>query len=142
MMLSTHFSLAEFTVTQVRGIDNTPSPKIVEALQETAGHMELIRSYLDHPIIVTSGYRSPEVNRRVGGSSTSAHMRGRACDFICPRFGTPLQVAQAIAKSDIRLGQLIDEGHWVHCSFEGPWRKQLLTAHSGPAGTTYTDGLA
>ena len=141
MMLSTHFSLAEFTVTQVRGIDNTPSPEIVEALRETAGHMELIRSYLDHPIIVTSGYRSPEVNRRVGGSPTSAHMRGRACDFICPRFGTPLQVAKAVAASDIRFQQLISEGNWVHLSFESPMKGELLTAHFDPIGTFYTVGV-
>ena len=140
-MLSAHFSLAEFTTTQIRGVDNTPSAEVIEHLEVTARQMERIREFLAHPIIVTSGYRSPEVNRRVGGSPTSAHIQGWAVDFLSPRFGTPLAVCQALQKSDILVDQLIYEGNWVHCSFRPLLRKHMLTAHFSNGGTTYTDGF-
>lgn len=126
-MLSVHFSLSEMTITQVRDVDNTPSKEIILNLTDTAEHMELIRSYLNHPIIVSSGYRSPEVNKRIGGAKDSAHMRGFAVDFIAPKFGTPLEVCHAIKDSGIKLDCLIQEGSWVHCSFKPPMRNLVLT---------------
>lgn len=49
------------------------------------------------------------VNVAADGVATSAHCSGRAADFICPGFGTPLQVCTAITQSDIRFDQLIHE---------------------------------
>lgn len=142
MMLSKHFSVAEFTTTQLRGVDNTPPPDVLKNLHDTADHMELVRAYLDHPVIVTSGYRSPAVNHQVGGSPTSAHMQGWAVDFIAPKFGSPLQVCRSLAKSGIRFDQIIQEGGWTHVSFKPSMRGSVLTAHFGKNGTTYTDGIA
>ncbi len=77
--------------------------------------MERVRTLLgDQPIVVHSGYRSLEVNNAVGGVGTSAHCRGLACDFVCPAFGTPVEVARAILKSDLQYDQLILEYRWVH----------------------------
>lgn len=128
MNLSPHFSLAELTTTQVRGVDNTPSAKITDTLRYTAARMETVRAILrDRPIVVTSGYRHPIINRIVGGSQNSAHMSGHAVDFICPAFGSPLDIAHAIAASDLMFDQLIEEGTWVHLSFDPRMRRQVKT---------------
>lgn len=139
MKLSEHFSLEELTATSVRGPDNTPMPSIVSVLKDTASRMEGVRSLLGHPIVVTSGYRSPLVNKVVGGVPNSAHLLGRAVDFICPEFGTPYDVARAIKGSGIQFDQLIREYGWVHISFDPQMRGDVLTKAS--ASTPYEKGL-
>lgn len=131
--LSAHFSLEELTATQQRGLSNDPPAPVLKRLAATAATMETVRTLLgDRPILVTSGYRSPEVNRAVGGSTTSAHMRGEAVDFICPAFGSPLEVCRAIANSPVRFDQLIEEnGRWVHLGLGGRWRRQVMTFEGG-----------
>lgn len=130
MKLSPHFSLEELTITQVRQ-DNTPPPAVIEALKDTAMRMEGVRNALGgKPVIVNSGYRSPLVNRVVGGSPTSAHMSGRAVDFICPAFGPPLSIARVIIASSVKFDQLIEEGTWVHISFDERMRGQVLSKSS------------
>jgi len=137
--LSPHFSLAELTITQQRHLNNTPPDWVLENLQNTAEQMERVRALLGKPIVVSSGYRSPAVNKAVGGSVTSAHTQGYAVDFICPGFGDPLAVCKAIAASDIRFDQLIEElGRWVHVSFEPRLRGQIKTYRAG----VYRLGLA
>jgi putative chitinase len=142
--LSTHFSLEELTITQVRGVDNTPNTEIVSNLNHTAWQMEIVRHILgDIPIHVNSGYRSAAVNAAVGGSEHSAHCLGYAVDFICPEFGEPLQVAKKILASGLKFDQLITEGTWVHISFDPRLRGQAMTAHFVPGKpTSYTDGLS
>lgn len=133
MQLSTHFCLAELTVSQVaerRGMDNTPGPGVLERLRRTAAGLEAVRAALDGaPMIVSSGYRSPAVNRLVGGATKSQHLFGEAVDFIAPRFGGPFEVCRAIAESGVPFDQLIHEfGGWVHVSFvRGEPRGQVLT---------------
>lgn len=124
--LSDHFSLDELTVTR-QPFDNTPSKDVILRLVNTAKNMEKVREVLGTVILVTSGYRSPRVNAAVGGSDNSDHMRGDAVDFISPRFGTPLQICRAIAKSGIKFDQLIEEGTWVHISFGPRMRQEILT---------------
>lgn len=140
MQLSDHFTLEELTTTQVRDANNVPSRDVVEALRSTAICMEAVRAILGHPIVVTSGYRSPDVNRIVGGVADSAHIRGRAVDFICPTFGSPYEVANAISRSEIKFDQLIREYGWVHIAFEIPWRMDVLTKVS--ASAPYKRGLS
>ena len=125
--------LEELTATQQRGLSNDPPPPVLTRLTETARILETVRALLgNRPILVTSGYRSPEVNRAVGGSATSAHMRGEAADFICPAFGSPRAVCRAIAASDLRFDQLIEEnGRWVHLGLGGKWRRQVMTFEGG-----------
>ena len=141
MNLSEHFTLAEFTISQTaarKGLDNTPGPGTIEHLKLTAAKLEKVRALLRRPIIVNSAYRSPAVNKAIGGVSTSAHCMGYAVDFICPTYGTPLQVAKAIAASDLKFDQLIEEGTWVHISIDPRMRRQVLTMRNGK----YTPGLA
>lgn len=140
MYLSPHFSLAELTVSQEaerRGLLNVPPPDIIENLRQTAVLMENIRTVLGgKPIIVNSAYRSPAVNQAIGGSKTSAHMLGLACDFICQKFGNPYAIAIAIRDSQIPYDQLILEYGWVHIGLPAPMRpmrRQNLTKRSATA---------
>jgi putative chitinase len=135
--LSQHFSLEELTTTQVRSVDNTAPPEVVTVLQDTAAHMEIVRSWLGQPIHVNSGYRCPTLNRIIGSKPTSAHITGHAVDFICPGFGTPLDVCRAIEDAGIQFDQLIWEGSWTHISFDPRMRQQVLTMKKG----RYTFGL-
>ena len=138
MMLSTHFSLAELTASEVAaraGIDNTPPPELMTNLLRLSEGLELVRKALGNkPIHVTSGYRSPKLNQRVGGSKNSRHMQGLAADILCPAFGPPLEVCRAIAASSIETDQIIHEfGKWCHVAFPPRGqtaRKELLTIAS------------
>lgn len=145
MMLSTHFSLEEFILSDAavrRGLDNAPTKPIIENLRHLAEKLEDVRSVLGHPIIIKSGYRSPAVNAVVKGAKKSEHMDGRAADIICPAYGTPLQVAKAIKAAGIEYNQLIHEfGAWVHISVPvagaAPKREELTYRSGKPV----TEGL-
>lgn len=142
--LSRYFTLEEmtFSSTAVRQqIDNTPSAAILEKLRETANQMDAVRELLGYPITVTSGYRSPALNALINGSPTSAHMSGHAVDIVCRQFGTPLQICHKIAASNIRFDQLIQEGTWVHISFDPRMRREIKTANFSGGATTYMSGL-
>lgn len=135
--LSAHFSLEELTATR-QPFDNTPPDWVLRNLKRTAAQMEPVRALLGgKAVLVSSGYRSPKVNKAVKGSKTSAHLAGFAVDFICPRFGPPLAVCRAIAASDILFDQLIEEGTWIHISFDPRMRRQVLTK----SGAGFTQGL-
>jgi hypothetical protein len=118
MKISEHFTLEELCFSEAAarlGLDNTPTPAVIANLRLTAVVMEQIRTLLGGgAIVVHSGYRSPAVNKAIGGVATSAHCSGLACDFVCPAFGEPVKVAQAILASDIDYDQLILEYGWVH----------------------------
>ncbi|MFN3585751.1 D-Ala-D-Ala carboxypeptidase family metallohydrolase [Phenylobacterium sp.] len=130
--LTAHFGLEELACTQHREIDNIPPPDIVATLRTTAARMEQVRRLLgDRVITVSSGYRSPELNRAVGGARTSAHLTGHAVDFNCWSYGDPRDVCRAIAGSAIPFDQLIEEGGWTHISFDPRLRRQVLTKRPG-----------
>lgn len=129
MKLSQHFTLAELTASNKAlqlGLDNTPPQELMPRLMLTAEMLERIRSTLNVPITVTSGYRGPDVNRAVGGVSSSDHTQGHAADIVAPGYGTPYQIAKTLAPlvSVLGIGQLILEGvkgkQWVHVSTRVP----------------------
>lgn len=135
MMLSPHFALAEFCVSDTaarRGIDNTPPGHVIQALERTALGLEAVRVRLGTaPITITSGYRSLPLNRLIGSRDSSQHVMGEAADFICPRFGTPAEIVAAVRDSGIPFDQLILEyarngGGWVHMSFTDRPRRMAL----------------
>jgi zinc D-Ala-D-Ala carboxypeptidase len=137
MKLSTHFTLAEFTTSQTaarRGIDNTPPPEVMAALHRTALGLEMVRALIQAPIQITSGYRSPALNKAVGGSARSQHTRGEAADIVAPGFGTPSDLVRAIVgHPEIAFDQCILEfGSWCHISFtDKPRRQALIIDRSG-----------
>lgn len=129
MQLAPHFTLAEMTrssTAQRMGLDNKPTPKALEQLKRTAAMLERVRALLGAPVIVTSGYRGPVVNRAVGGATSSDHMQGQAADIVAPKFGAPYDVAKALVPhiNALGIGQIIYEvsgkSHWVHLSTRVP----------------------
>ena len=87
--LSEHFSLAELTKTSVN-IENVPNEAQVENLKRLCRWLERLRRRWndkygdgDDPIIINSGFRSPEVNKAVGGVPSSNHLTGCAVDIRC-----------------------------------------------------------
>lgn len=150
MKLSPHFALVELLASETavrKRIDNTPTPEVQNNLAFLAGCLEVVRELLGNkPILISSGYRSSQLNAAVGGSRTSAHISGLAADFICPGFGTPLEICQVLARraGQISFDQLIQEGTWVHIGFAASGkvpRHQVLTASFGASGTNYVSGL-
>ena len=85
-----YFKKEEFTQSATAvllGIDNTPSKEHVANLERLVAHvLDPVREAWGSPIIVSSGYRCPELNARVGGVKTSYHLHGMAAD-IRPRNG-------------------------------------------------------
>jgi zinc D-Ala-D-Ala carboxypeptidase len=134
MRLSENFSLEELTASETaarKGIDNTPSEEVINNLKRLAAALQEVRALLNHrAILISSGYRSPELNQAVGGSATSDHCKGLAADFICPSYGTPNDIVRAIAASGLSFKQVIREfDKWVHLAIEEEGqepRKQAL----------------
>ena len=137
MRLTPHFSVEEFVASQTadrRDIDNSLTSNLLESARNTCNGLEQVRSLLGNlPILISSGYRSPELNRAVGGSKSSQHMLAQAVDFTCPGFGSVADIVDKIMQSDIPYDQLIREfatvpgRGWVHISFTMlPPRKQVL----------------
>lgn len=142
MNLTPHFTLDEFTASDTaarHGLDNSVPPELMANAIAAAEMMERIREALGgKPIIVTSGYRSPAVNKAVGSGPRSDHPKALAFDFKCPAFGTPYEICQHLAPlvSVLDIGQLIHEfGRWVHVSARTPDKllNRIITISS--AGT-------
>lgn len=140
MRLSPNFTLDELTVSETaarHGLDNTPPPEIIENLRLLAASLQTLRTLFgNNAIIITSGYRSPEVNEKVGSRPTSDHLKGLAADFIVPAFGPPDQVIRAVLASGIPFKQIIREfDRWTHFSIpapgEAPRRQALIIDRQG-----------
>ena len=129
--LSPNFDLDEFTVSQAAsrfGLKNIPPPNCVANLAILCREvLEPLRKLAGKPIIITSGYRSPEVNKVIGGSKFSQHMQGQAADIIIPGMKA-IEVCYLIVNK-LAFDQVIHEfGSWCHVSYvTGNNRKQALT---------------
>ena len=113
--ISEHFSWAEF----VSG-DGAEFPEDVAAAitGELVPALETLRAHVDAPLRITSGYRSPEHNAKVGGAKRSQHLTGRAADIAIPAGYTVDRFADTI-ESLIAVGTLPEGGvgryrSWVH----------------------------
>ncbi len=145
MKLTEHFKLEEFTYSLTASrlkIDNSVPAALMPNIQLTAIKLELVRKALEHPIIITSGYRCPALNARVGGVASSAHTQGLAVDFRSP-FGTPKQICQRLIDAGVVFDKLIQEhNQWVHIGFSPTKNRQIvLTAVKNGGKTVYLKGL-
>ena len=142
--LSKHFSLQEMinsgTASRL-GLDNTPNEEQIENLKALCENiLEPLREYYEsRPIMITSGFRSPQLSKAIASSENSQHCKGEAVDFEIPGFDNR-QVAAHI-KNNFLYDQLISEYYedgiidsgWIHVSFkrDGSNRKQSLTKNKG-----------
>ena len=142
MKLSKNLSLSECTKSNTAnrlGINNTPDDEwIVENLKGIAEEVfQPIRNAFKCPIYVSSGYRSEELNRAIGGSIRSQHVQGRALDLDADVYGgcTNGEIFQYIL-NNLTFDQLIwefgdqDNPDWVHVSYvrDGVNRGRCLKA--------------
>ena len=148
MVLSEHFTLAEAIRSESakrNGITNMPSPEHIANLKLLAENIfEPIRANFRCPILISSAYRSIELNKVIGGSNTSQHSFGQAIDMDMD--GTSYGVTNAdifhFIKDKLPFDQLIWElgnetnPDWVHCSYSDRHRKEILIAYK-TLGTTH-----
>lgn len=88
--------------------------------------LQPIRDKLKKPMIITSGYRCPALNRAVGGVTSSQHTKGQAVDFHVNGM-TIKEVIDFVIKSGVPFDQLLKENGWVHISYiKGNNRRQVL----------------
>ena len=114
MQLTKNFSLAEMTKTNT-GLPNKPgNTEILNLKKLCEDVLQPLRDLLGKPIIVNSGYRSPEVNKKVGGVPTSYHLKGLAADINAEGM-TARQLFEFIKKSYLPYHKVILEYEaWVH----------------------------
>lgn len=141
MNLSQNFTLAEMTVSQeaVRaGLRNAPNAQQVDALRalcETV--LQPLRDRIKRPIVVSSGFRSVSLNRRIGGSATSQHCKGEAADIVVPGMDVA-DVVELIRAMRLPFDQIINEfGRWTHISHTSGNRAEVLVATRRSGQTHY-----
>lgn len=142
MQLSEHFALKEFLVSQTASRNGyseqwEPPDQVVQNLTKLAHvALEPIREKFG-VITVTSGYRCLRLNRAIGSSDGSDHIRGYAADIVSAKF-SELEMAKWVQKN-INYDQLILEfgslrsPSWLHISINPRMRNQIL--HIGRGGT-------
>jgi len=149
-MISKHISDKEsvYSRTALRlGIDNTPTVKHKDNMIKLAEEVfEPLRAYVGGPIKINSFYRSPELNKAIGGSSKSQHCHGQAID-IDDTFGrmTNAEMFNFI-RENLDYDQMIwefgddDNPDWVHVSYVSPEdnRQRCLLAYKYNGKTKYS----
>jgi len=144
MRLSKNFVLSEITrsgTAKRKGISNEPTKEHLENLQRLISN--LVQPMRDEigSIRVTSGYRSPKLNRSIGGSKKSQHCKGEALDIQFWKDGQMVNrdIYNWILNSNLEFDQMINEFDfsWIHISLrkEGN-RKQVLEAYKDDDGDT------
>ena len=128
-----HFTMGELcasSTADARGIKNTPPLQEAGNLKALADNvLDPLREWYGKPVYVNSGYRSPVLNRLVGGAANSQHLKGEAADITAGSKEENRKLFDYI-KSHLPFDQLIDEKDfsWVHVSYKrtGNNRKQVL----------------
>ena len=135
MQLSKHFTLSEMEKSQTavrKGISNKAGSGEIKNLTDLCYEvLEPVRIKFDKPVIITSGYRSPELCEAIGSKATSQHAKGQAVDFEIA--GIPnIQVAYWL-QNNVDFDQLILEFYNPDDPAGGQYRPGLPPAELGPA---------
>jgi len=149
--LSYNFTLAELVKSDTairRNINNTPNESVISNLQELVTNvLQPVRDKFG-PLIISSGYRSAQLNVAIGGSTYSDHCLGMAADIQAPGLDNK-QLALYI-KDNFKYTQLILEFYtegiphsgWVHVSYDKSDLKcEVLSATKQSGKTVYTKGM-
>jgi zinc D-Ala-D-Ala carboxypeptidase len=144
MRLSKNFVLSEIirsNTARRKGISNEPEKEHLANLKTII--TELVQPMRDviGPIRISSGYRSPKLNRAIGGSSRSQHCKGQALDLQFWKDGEMNNqvIYDWVLDSGLEFDQMINEFDfaWIHISFSsGKNRKQVLEAYKNDQGKT------
>ena len=121
--MSKYFSLSELTRSATalkEGIPNDPNEAQIKDLKRLMDYLDKVREAFGKAIIVTSGFRSPELNKHIKGSDKSQHMKGQAAD-IRPHDIKELRQLFATIRQVGGFDQLILEEPagrtpWIHVS--------------------------
>ena len=152
MRLSKNFVLSEITRSNTAkrlGISNEPTKKHMEGIQRIITNLvQPMRDELG-PIRISSGYRNPELNRAIGGSSKSQHCKGEALDLQFWKNGQMCnkEIYDWILDSGLEFDQMINEFDfaWIHLSLrKDKNRKSVLEAFKDKDGDTkykYVDDI-
>lgn len=138
MRLSRNFTLDELTATQT-GLPNVPTAQQIENLRALCDNiLQPLRDHLGRPLVVTSGFRTPAVNRAVGGSATSDHCTGRAADVRTAGMNS-YKLARLVIDLGLPFDQVIQSpgSARIHVSYRAKPRRQVL--RKVPSG--YAQGL-
>lgn len=135
MHITKYFTLDEFiksSTAEKYKIDNTPDEESLKNLESLMEFLDPIRDKWCKPIVITSGYRCPDLNRAVGGSKTSSHCSGLACDL---KYQENLFQFLIEYLKDKEFDQLIMEYSgsvkWIHLGIGPKMRKQILVYKNG-----------
>ena len=132
--LAPNFVLSELSRTEVRRYldqnrQEAERPPVLDALRALATTLlQPLRNHHGAPVVVHSGYRCPDLNAAVGGSTKSQHRKGEAADFHVVGVALEDVWERIWRNSPLVFGQLILEGHqagkptWIHMSLGPPWR--------------------
>jgi zinc D-Ala-D-Ala carboxypeptidase len=152
MRLSKNFVLSEITRSNTAtrlGISNEPTKEHLENMQRLISNLvQPMRDELG-PIRITSGYRSKELNRAIGGSTRSQHCKAQALDLQFWENGqmNNKKIYDWIINSHLEFDQMINEFDfaWIHLSLkEKGNRKEVLEAYKNNDGDTaykYADDI-
>ena len=129
MKLSQHFELGELTKSSHAEVYNVPSHQAIENLKRVCEWLEELRSRAGQPIVINSGYRSPQLNKKVGGAATSNHLTGCAVDIRVAGIEQALRYAVILLDIADEGGKDFDEiliernrygAMWVHFAVRPP----------------------
>jgi hypothetical protein len=147
--ISKHISIKEATRSNTAerlGIDNFPNSPVLVNMQALAENVfEPLRKHFGHPIYITSFYRSPELNKAIGGSSKSQHCKGQAIDIDDVIGSSTNADFFNYIKNNLEFDQLIWEfgndknPNWVHVSYNADNnRGNILKAFKENGKTKYS----
>ena len=109
--LTRNFNLSEF-----RCKDGAPVPdKYYTNVQKLAENLQKIRDIIDEPLVIVSGYRTPEHNRTCGGATNSYHLSAQAADIRCAGL-PPVELRQVILDL-IESGEIMQGGLGLYDTF-------------------------
>lgn len=133
MKLGKYFTLNELTETNT-GLINNPNKDEIDNLKILVEKvLDPARELLGKPITVTSGYRSPLVNRKINGSKTSQHIKGEAADIKCEDNKKLFEIIKDYFEFDQLIWEYGDNNQpaWVHVSFKKDKNRNQILKYDG-----------
>jgi hypothetical protein len=108
--LSPHFTLGEMTKSNSHPeVYNIPSHEAIANLKRVCGWLEVLRERSGKPIVINSGYRSPQLNKKIGGVATSNHLTGCAVDIRVEDMEQLIRYAAILLEYADETNQQFDE---------------------------------